>query len=269
MYGSDPFSYDFEASLALAGEHSSGEPVWLNQAERQARWGAGLSLDGSRLDPVVARYLARRGARPDMPGKPDIRLESNSEDSEDVVRIHEIEHQETHTTIPTLPVSVRQLERHRLRYGREFIELVKISDEGSDKRERPLPPDWKQRRSRCLQRDKKTCQRCNRALGARLLSVHHIQPRADGGSGDLSTSSRCAPSAAKRTADSAVTIGSKFRSAEDGFRQTLRRSRVLGQTRAELRNPAWGKAWRCRLHEQLCQVRLPGRSRLLDALAGQ
>jgi HNH endonuclease len=175
VYGSDPFACDFEGALsASTGTRTTPR---LKQAERQARWEAGLSLDGSKLDPVVARYLARRGARPDMS---DVRVESPVVEGVAGV-VHEVVHHETHTSIPTLPVSARQLERHRRLYGREGTESVEISEEGLDQRERPLPADWKLRAARIRKRDKNTCQRCTRRLGARQLSVHHIIPRAEGG----------------------------------------------------------------------------------------
>jgi hypothetical protein len=173
-YGSDPFSYDFEASLANA---NGSTRTFLSRAERQERWEAGLSLDGSKLDPAVARHLARRGARPDIP-------DGNAAPAadEDAVQTHRVEHLETHASIPSLPVSARQLERHRKLYGRAETEYVEVSGEGLDKRERPLPADWNLRKRRVLKRDGKSCQRCSRTLGARQLSAHHIVPRADGGS---------------------------------------------------------------------------------------
>lgn len=36
-------------------------------------------------------------------------------------------------------------------------------------------------RGKVLQRDKYTCQSCRKRLAARLLSIHHIIPRSDGG----------------------------------------------------------------------------------------
>lgn len=57
-------TYDFKAALAAVGNSSQAFP---NRAARQESWEAGRSLDGSKLDPAVARYLARRGAQSDVP----------------------------------------------------------------------------------------------------------------------------------------------------------------------------------------------------------
>lgn len=47
--------------------------------------------------------------------------------------------------------------------------------------------EWEAIRERCMLRDSYTCQRCGKKFGTHAhLSVHHIIPRSEGGSNDLS-----------------------------------------------------------------------------------
>lgn len=46
--------------------------------------------------------------------------------------------------------------------------------------------EWRRTRAAVLDRDRFTCQRCERRSGnGKLLTVHHIMPRSEGGSNDL------------------------------------------------------------------------------------
>lgn len=98
------------------------------------------------------------------------------------VVVHEVVHYADRVTVPTLPVTERQLGRHVALYGEELTEGVKV--EGAQQ-VRPLPSDWPQRRRRCFHRDHYRCQLCQRKQTPQRLRAFHITPREDGGTDHL------------------------------------------------------------------------------------
>ena len=65
-------------------------------------------------------------------------------------------------------------------FGKEGnVELDKINDLITQE-------DWPTNRRKAIRRDHQKCRRCDMTLGYDLCSVHHIKPRAEGGTAELS-----------------------------------------------------------------------------------
>jgi hypothetical protein len=117
VYGSDPFSYDFEAVSPARGKRPTPQQV-------------GKSF-GSACGKLAGEYAETFWASREHELDPG---------SANVVAVHRVEHHLTHSTIPTLTFTAKQLERHIELYGPEGTEHIKVGVGSLPPRRRAAQP---------------------------------------------------------------------------------------------------------------------------------